>query len=991
MPPVGSLSAPILIGRERELAALQSFIAAGRGVLLMSGEAGIGKSRLVREAAAHASALGYRVVQGSCFDRDRGLPYALVLDLIRDYLASSADDARAHLLAVAPGCSRLLPALAAPPTSTAALDPEQERRRLGHEMEALLAGLAAERPLLLVVEDIHWSDEASFELLSHLARRAAAIPLALAITYRGDERGPSLQRFLAEIDRQRSATEIALRLLTSADVAQLLRAMLDLPRPAGALFVRSLHALTGGNPFFVEEVVRSLIAEGGVYPSHEGWQRKPLDQLHIPRSVEDAVRRRTAILSSAAAEVLTLAALAGRRVDFGLLLDLCGLAEDGLIAAIKELIAAQLLVEISADVFVFRHALTQQAISASLLARERRALHARMAQAIERGAIGGIEAPIEELAYHSFEAGDWERAHVLARKAGDRAQALYAPQAAAAHYTRALEAATQLDLTADAGLLHARGQAFDAIGDFDAARGDFEAALAAAETAGDAETMLSALLDLGLLWSGRDYDRARTWLLRGIDLARTMTNPAALAQTLNRLGNWHANHEDTDEALRYHGEALAIFELLDDRRGIAETLDLLAMAQSLGGDLPGARQAAARAARLFEALGDRQGLAGSLPMTILPSAVFETETLAGGGSVAGAIVAAEHALSLARDIDWRSGEAYLTAILGELWAVAGDFGKALALLHESIAIAEEIDHRQWMAQARWGLARLYGTMLAPARERQELERVLALARDIHSRIWANLATGGLASSLVALGETDAAQALLVKTLTHETPMRACSQRQLWVASAELALAQDRPHTTLDIIDRLYATAINFTTEGEILRLALIKAAALAAMHEITRAEALLRTALVCGRDQGARPMLRALHHELAVVLRRQGRTEDAGTEAAAAREIGERLAVTIPDGGLRAEFLHAAGLAAGDPEAAPQEADANGGALTPREREVAAHIAAGITNREIAARLFISERTVEAHVANIRRKLGASSRAGIAAWAAQRGVAPPST
>ena len=298
-------------------------------------------------------------------------------------------------------------------------------------------------------------------------------------------------------------------------------------------------------------------------------------------------------LSPTAREVLTLASVVGRRFDFDLLHSLSGLDEAALVAAIKELIAAQLLIEVSADHFAFRHALTRQAVYASLMARERRALHARVANAIENELPGSQEAVLEDLAYHHGEAEHWERAETLAREAGDRARSLYAPQAAVEHYTRAIYAATRLGAAPDAGLLHARGQAFDAIGDFDAAHADYTAALSAAEVAGDETLALAALLDLGLLWSGRDYDQAQTWTLRAVDLARAMDDPAALARTLNRLGNVHANREEIDQALRYHQEALEIFTRLEEPRGLAETLDLLAMAHALGGDAVAAQAAAA--------------------------------------------------------------------------------------------------------------------------------------------------------------------------------------------------------------------------------------------------------------------------------------------------------------------------------------------------------------------------------------------------------------
>jgi DNA-binding CsgD family transcriptional regulator len=443
--------------------------------------------------------------------------------------------------------------------------------------------------------------------------------------------------------------------------------------------------------------------------------------------------------------------------------------------------------------------------------------------------------------------------------------------------------------------------------------------------------------------------------------------------------------------LRYHQEALEIFTRLEEPRGLAETLDLLAMAHALGGDAVAAQGAATRAVTLFEELGNRQGLAGVLPITTLPNAAFEFTTMVGGSTITGAVGSLERALALTREIDWRSGEAACLALLGEMWAAAGDFGKALALLRESIAVAEEIDHRQWVVQARWGLARLFGTMGMREEERDELERVMTLSREIHSRGWMSLAAAGLASALVSLGKTEAAASVLADALTAETPMRAQGERLLWSSQAQLALASGRAQDALAIVDQLYATAINLTTEGEIPYLAQLKAAALAALGEWTQAAALLRDAQVAAGEQGALSTLRELHLDLAKVRREQDLEDDARREETAAREIAERLAATLPEGDLRGAFTRAAGLSLHDGATTRGLANTPSGGLTPREREVAAHIAAGRTNREIAEALFISERTVEAHVANILRKLAAPSRAAIAAWAGRQGLADPST
>jgi DNA-binding CsgD family transcriptional regulator len=415
------------------------------------------------------------------------------------------------------------------------------------------------------------------------------------------------------------------------------------------------------------------------------------------------------------------------------------------------------------------------------------------------------------------------------------------------------------------------------------------------------------------------------------------------------------------------------------------------MAESLGGDVFRAVRAARRAATLFTELGDRQGLAGVLILTTIPGSVFEIATLVGGSSVAAGVATGEQALALAREIDWRAGEAFLLALLGEVLAAGGEFGKSLTYLRQSIAIAEEIDHRQWMVQARWGLARLYGTMLLAAREREELEQILTLARSINSRIWVSSIAAALASTWLAMGDVDAAEKLLEDIAPNEIPMRTQGQRLLWQARAELALARDRPDDALAIADRLHASAANLIDEGAIPLLARLKASALVARGEHGPAEALLRAAQQTARDEGALPMQRSLHLALAQLLRDQSRTDEAFLEERSAREIGERLAVTIPDHELRERFMVAAGLAADERLAKQPGAQAAPGGLTPREREVAARVAAGCSNREIGEELFVSERTVEAHVANILRKLGVPSRAGIAAWVAQHGGSHPAT
>jgi predicted ATPase len=215
------------------------------------------------------------------------------------------------------------------------------------------------------------------------------------------------------------------------------------------------------------------------------WERKLFNEMRIPRSVQDAVQQRADQLSQDARRVLILAAVAGRRFDFALLQALTKHDEDQLLKLIKELMAAQLVVEESEEEFAFRHALTRQAIYADLLVRERKTLHRTVAETMERLYSPTLDAHLADLAAHFYEAGAWEKALEYGQRAGEQAQALYAPQAATLHFTRALDAASHVSLTPPESLYRARGLAYETLGEFERARADHETALQMAHLAGD--------------------------------------------------------------------------------------------------------------------------------------------------------------------------------------------------------------------------------------------------------------------------------------------------------------------------------------------------------------------------------------------------------------------------------------------------------------------------------------------------------------------------
>lgn len=1014
---------PVVVGRGAHLGALlrcldQATAGAGQTVLV-TGEGGIGKSRLVAEARPRAESGGSLILQGNCFEPDRSLPYAPIVDLLRSVFVASPDAAR-HIAAGAPELRTLLPELAAwlPDAGPGlALDAEHEKRRLFAALAGVFTQLATTQPVLAIVEDVHWSDESSLEFLLYLARRLAALPLLLVLTFRSDEIHEGLGRLLAALDRERLAAEIRLPCLSPADVGAMLRAIAEQrggpagpDRLARTDFVAAVHELTEGNPFFVEEVLRSLSAADGL-GDDVAWDGERLDGLRIPRSVDDAVQRRAARVSPDARRILTLAAVAGRRFDFALLRALTHFDEPVLLRMVKELIAAGLVVEESAERFAFRHALTRQAIYAGLLAHERKGLHRELAETIEHLAGDALEAHLADLAYHHYGAGHWAQALTYGRRAGEAAQRLHAPRTAIEHFTRALEAAHRLtgprppslspranfDAAAvPADLFVERGEAHAIVGDFERARSDYETALELARAADDRRAEWRALMALGRHWAERDYERTGDYFRRATDLAQALADAVLRARSLNSLGNWLANVGRPDEALRAHRQALALVEAQGDDRALAETLDLLGMAYGIAdGDTIAAADHFARAADRFRALGDVLGLISSLTSFAVYTCPGNDETLFHPlGSRDDCAQTLDEALRLAREAAWLGGQAYAEFARGRSLAAFGEFDDGLGHARQSLSIATEIEHQQWACAAHCILGYLHAAMLAPEAAIPHLEIGCALARELGSAWWTSWGTANLALAHLLAGSVTSAEATLAGAAPAAHRPRNVGERWLAWAWGELALAQGRPSAALRIADELLETAPGRERGQPIPALLKLKGEALLALHRPDEAAAALSEAQRGAEARGVRPLLWQVHRAQARLSRARGEYAAARGACAAAREVIAALAATIGDEADRNRFQLAA-LAAlptlpkGRPPSARRVEAEHYGGLTRREREVAAELVHGKSNREIAASLFIAERTVASHVGAILAKLGFSSRAQVAVWARDKGLAAP--
>jgi class 3 adenylate cyclase len=454
LPPVlGGDDSVRLVGRVAEwdeLATVWKRAASGeRAVVLLAGEPGVGKTRLAAELARSVAADGAHVLGGRC-DEDLGVPYQPFAEALRHYvrglggMSPVLGEGCGDLVRLLPELAALVPGLPDPVRSEA----EVERYRLFDAVLSWLTALAAEAPVLLVLDDLHWAAKPTLQLLRHLVRASEPDRLLVVGTYRDTDlsRTHPLAEMLADFRREPIVTRMAVRGLDVAGVGAYLEAVAghDLDERALAL-AEAIHAETEGNPFFVGEVLRHLSETGAIYQRDGRWTSDlTIEQAGIPEGVREVIGRRLSRLSDQANLVLSRAAVMGLTFDARLLPTVCELSEDDVDLALDEGIRARLVEpsQGSATRFQFAHGLVRATLSDELPSLRRIRLHHRVAEAIEANARGRVDEHLSDLAFHYGESaagGDLTKAIDYTARAGERALAQHAEADAVRFFTRSLE------------------------------------------------------------------------------------------------------------------------------------------------------------------------------------------------------------------------------------------------------------------------------------------------------------------------------------------------------------------------------------------------------------------------------------------------------------------------------------------------------------------------------------------------------------------------
>jgi class 3 adenylate cyclase len=425
---------PRLVGRDEQLFVLEDALLAAHGgesrFVAVGGEAGIGKTRLATELARRAQRLGWAVLWGACSEAELPLPYLPLVEALGNYISlQGAQRVGNELGAARRELAQLFPQLAGDDFAAPMGDPAQGKLRLFEAIVALLAVPAHEQGVLLVVEDVHWADSATRELLDHLARRMTNMRSLLLLTYRSDEldRRHPLAPLVQMWRRSGVAEFVGLCPLPENDIAEMIAAILDEQKMEPELR-DLLSARSEGNPFVLEEMLKEAIdyANGGP---------RSRDAVRIPETVRDAILLRFARIGGPEAEVLQAAAVLGRTFDYDTLLATTGVSRETVQRALEVGVAQQLLDEASNGhaKYRWRHALTQEAVGEEIVLPRRQDIHSRAADALSKAGAGSLA-----IARHLLGAARFEEAVPVCVTAAEEAEGTMAYADALELVSRAL-------------------------------------------------------------------------------------------------------------------------------------------------------------------------------------------------------------------------------------------------------------------------------------------------------------------------------------------------------------------------------------------------------------------------------------------------------------------------------------------------------------------------------------------------------------------------
>jgi class 3 adenylate cyclase len=701
---------PVLIGREAELSELEdALLDANRGagkVVLLGGDAGMGKTRLATELQERAAQIGMTRLWGGSSEADLELPYLPFVEALGNHLSGRAlEEIGRRLGPVRRELAHLFPQLeqdALPPD----VESQQGKLRLFEAILVLLTLVADGHGLLLVIEDLHWADASTLELLDYMTRRLRSSRIMVLGTYRRDElhRKHPLQPMIQGW-RRAGTTIIELEPLDADQVADMVHAIFDV-REVSQDTRRFLHERSEGNPFVLEEILKAAVDRGDFYRTESGWGRKELSEIQLPDSVKDTILLRLHRLSSDQVEILRIASVLGKAFTYQSLEALSGLPERTVQEAVETALQQQLFEDNSRvrGGYRFRHALTREVIYEDIIAPVQQRLHDRAAQHL-----AAIGAPAVDVSWQLLAAGRGEEAVPLCLKAAEEAEAAYAHADAAELYRRALPFVRS---EPDLSLLLCR--------------------------------LGAALHADGLSPAAKDY------LVEGIRGVEATGDKVAGARYRLVLGRIHWELNRSDLALAEYERARDELEKPGPSYDLAVSYIRLAGLRLFQFDLDGCESLARRAMEIAEACGAEGARIWAMG--------FVGSALAGGGREEGVDL-------LDRSFEEAVAGGYYSIAENVLFNGLGarhTFGRSAEVLdrlvlYERLPPSSSVVPMRAMAEglALWAIGQ-------PARSAEVYRRALELAKELGVLIWVGRISVWLAQALTECGRLDEAASLVAE-------------------------------------------------------------------------------------------------------------------------------------------------------------------------------------------------------------------------------------
>ena len=999
--------APPFVGRRQELDwlvhVLQEATSGHPRVVLIPGEAGIGKTRLLQEARSIAQHYATQIGYGRCYE-DLTLPYLPFVGILHPFLEHLPPDVERTLGAEVGLIRRLLNhggASISAGTPSASAEADQEKLRLFLAVSRVTITLARRCPALLIVDDLHWADRSSLDLFGHLVFTVAdaavreSVPLLIVGTYRPAEPETRLARLIARMQRETICQTIALSGLNDDEIRELIQA-LGLTRPSQQL-TATVSEATRGNPLFIQEVLHHLIKQDALQ-ARGGYlvTTASAADLQLPEHVVGALIVRTQGLSSGCRRVLKLASFLGESFSLQALSAVVGSGEDEVLAELEEARRQRLLLS-EGQAFQFAHPLIRQVFYSELSAARRQRLHCQIAQSLEGLYAEGLEAHVLEIAHHLVRAGPAADADTVlryARRAADQAFRVSAWGEAAHYYGAALsagESSARLSTPDRAELHYLAGLAYYRDQDVGPCIDHYETAIAAYRQAGDVRGLARALMEktrahntFASVPYGTLLD---TRALEDTLAALGESEPGLRGGLLAVMSEVYRSAKQTDKAEDMARQALDIGQHIADDRLCAYANLALGLAQVQGLHLKETLQSW-QASLAYARRTDDLWLQG-WPLTRMPHILISL------GRFAEAEAAAREAAELTdKTNDWADYSLTLSALT--FAAVArGDFAAAERHFRETMRMASRSGYPWGGARALSALAcgralrgawtaaeDALGLLVEPGRLFDNAGPVIqAFARTYRQLLRA------YSGAVVDVGESSAADLVRAAGIDSYALAPYCALVELADLMAAPAIA-DQPRPVLALAAD---QGVLFTGSSGWVFLIPRVLGIIAVLHrQWDEAEAHFQAAIEVATRLGARPELGRTHLDYARMLAARGRKDDRRRAIELLRQASAIFHELSMEPFIRRAAQCAEALQARKPPV-PQPATVSPDHLSAQEVEILLQLAQGRTDQEIADTLVLSPQTVARHVSGLFDKLGVQSRAAAAAYGLEHGFAPPVT